>query len=147
MKIKFLKKKNKIYHYLKKVKLCPYGYTQVILSPPIFKGYPMPNVFWLVCPFLVLSNLEGSCRPLTSLPVWQKSTRFSENLQQLNWLISAAFNWRFNLLVVLYLAWGVITIITFQRANNEVDWKKTTAFYNAMKDKFKWCAVKALLIN
>jgi len=60
MKIKFLKKKNKIYHYLKKVKLCPYGYTQVILSPPIFKGHPMPNVFWLVCPFLLeeVSHLE-----------------------------------------------------------------------------------------
>ena len=60
MKLNLLKKKNKIYYYLKKIKLCPYGYTQVILSPPIFKGHPMPNIFWLVCPYLLkqVSYLE-----------------------------------------------------------------------------------------
>ncbi len=55
-----IQKKDKTFYYLNKIKLCPYGYTQVILSPPIFKGHPMPNVFWLICPYLLekVSHLE-----------------------------------------------------------------------------------------
>ncbi len=74
MKINILKKKDKIYHYLKKIKLCPYGYTQVILSPPIYKEHPMPNIFWLVCPYLLekVSHLEEK----------GKIKKFEEKLQR-----------------------------------------------------------------
>lgn len=52
------------------VKLCPYGFPQVILNRPLLpilgKGErdlePMPTIFWLTCPFLVeeVSKLESA---------------------------------------------------------------------------------------
>ncbi len=42
------------------VRLCRHGFPQVIQNPPLFKGKPMPTLFWLTCPFLrrEISRLE-----------------------------------------------------------------------------------------
>ena len=42
------------------VKLCRYGFPQVIKNLPVVDGKPFPTMFWLTCPYLVkkVSRLE-----------------------------------------------------------------------------------------
>jgi hypothetical protein len=42
------------------VRLCRYGFPQVIKNPPVVDGKPFPTMFWLTCPHLVkkVSRLE-----------------------------------------------------------------------------------------
>ena len=44
----------------KVVKLCKFGFPQVIKNPPLVDGKPFPTIFWLTCPHLVkeVSRLE-----------------------------------------------------------------------------------------
>jgi len=44
----------------KVIKLCRYGFPQLIENEPIVDGRPFPNLFWLTCPHLVkeISRLE-----------------------------------------------------------------------------------------
>ena len=44
----------------KVIRICRYGYPQVIENSPVVDGKPFPTLFWLTCPFLVksISRLE-----------------------------------------------------------------------------------------
>ena len=44
----------------KVVKICRFGFPQVIENPPLVEGKPFPTLFWLTCPHLVreISRLE-----------------------------------------------------------------------------------------
>jgi len=46
---------------LKVIKLCKYGFPQLIENDPLLEGKPFPNLFWLTCPYLVkqISKLES----------------------------------------------------------------------------------------
>ncbi len=45
----------------KVIKLCRFGFPQLLENSPFWNGKPFPNLFWLTCPYLVreVSKLES----------------------------------------------------------------------------------------
>ena len=62
----------------KVIKLCKFGFPQVIKNPPVVDGKPFPTAFWLTCPYLVkeVSRLEEAGYISKFEKILKKNERF-----------------------------------------------------------------------